>query len=87
MAAIGVYQAAKEAGVVIPNDLSVVGFDNIRESMFLDPPLTTVDQYIADTAKLATEMVVSLVRGETLKSQFHKVQTHLVIRESCVLYR
>jgi LacI family transcriptional regulator len=83
MSAIGVYQAAKEAGVRIPNDLSVVGFDNVRDSMFLDPPLTTVDQFIADTARLATEMVVSLVEGETLKSNFHKVQTQLLIRGSC----
>jgi LacI family transcriptional regulator len=83
MSAMGVYQAAEELGMRIPKDLSVVGFDNLRESAFLNPALTTVDQFIAEMGYIATEMVVSLVKGETLDSSLHKIPTKLVVRESC----
>ena len=69
MSAMGVYQAAQEAGVRIPQDLSVVGFDNLRESTFLNPPLTTVDQFIAEMGTIAIEMVVKLVKGGQLENE------------------
>jgi len=84
MSAIGVYQAAQEVGVRIPEDLSVVGFDNLRESTYLKPALTTVDQFISEMGSLATEMVVKLIKGETLERNLHKIPTQLVIRESCL---
>jgi LacI family transcriptional regulator len=83
MSAIGVYQAAQEVGVRIPEDLSVVGFDNLRESTYLKPALTTIDQFISEMGSLATEMVVKLIKGETLERNLHKIPTQLVIRESC----
>jgi LacI family transcriptional regulator len=83
MSAMGVYKAAEELGVRIPEDLSVVGFDNLREAAFLNPPLTTVDQFIAEMGYIATEMIVRLVKGETLESSLHKISTKLVVRESC----
>jgi LacI family transcriptional regulator len=83
MSAMGVYQAAKETGVHIPEDLSVIGFDNLKESSFLQPALTTVDQFIQDMGTLAVEMIVKLVDGETLDVPLHKIQTQLVVRNSC----
>jgi LacI family transcriptional regulator len=83
MSAMGVYQTAKELGVRIPEDLSVVGFDNLREAAFLGPALTTVDQFIAEMGYIAVEMIVKLVNGETLESDLHKIPTKLVVRESC----
>jgi DNA-binding LacI/PurR family transcriptional regulator len=83
MSAMGVYLAAKEAGVCIPQDLSVVGFDNIRDVAFLDPPLTTIDQFVAEMGVIATEMIVKLVRGETLECNLIKIPTKLVVRGSC----
>ena len=83
MSAIGVYQAACEAGIKIPDDLSVVGFDNLRDAAFLNPPLTTVDQFISEMGNIAVDMVVKLIMGETLPNLVHKVPTELVIRESC----
>jgi LacI family transcriptional regulator len=82
MSAMGVYQAAKEAGVHIPEDLSVIGFDNLREAAFLRPPLTTVDQFVSEMGYIATEMIVKLVNGETLESNLRKIPTQLVIRDS-----
>ena len=52
--ALGVYQAAREAGLRIPGDLSVVGFDDLPIAALMDPPLTTVHQPLAEMAVAAT---------------------------------
>lgn len=85
MSAIGVYQAAQEAGLRIPEDLSVVGFDNLYESAHLDPPLTTVDQFIKEMGVVAAQTMLSLLKGEIVKGeeQVHVIPTQLIIRQSC----
>ena len=83
MSAMGVYQAAAERSVRIPEDLSVVGFDDLRESLYLNPALTTVSQFVPEMGYIAIEMLVKLMRGETLKNDLHKIQTELVVRNSC----
>jgi LacI family transcriptional regulator len=80
-AAMGVYQAAEEMGLRIPQDLSVVGFDNIMESKYMG--LTTVDQFISEMGYVATQMLIKLINGKPLESQTYKMQTQLVIRSSC----
>jgi LacI family transcriptional regulator len=79
--AMGVFQVAQELGLRIPEDLSVVGFDNIRESTYMG--LTTVDQFISEMGFVATQMLIKLINGEALDSQTYKMQTQLVIRTSC----
>lgn len=79
--AIGVYQAAGELGLSIPNDLSVVGFDNISEAKYLG--LTTVDQFLAEMGYVAVQMLIKLIEGEALELEIHKMQTKLVERASC----
>lgn len=83
MSAVGVYQAAKEAGLKIPEDLSVVGFDNLYESAFTVPALTTVDQFLEEMGAVAARMIESLVNEEKLSCGFKTVQTQLIIRDSC----
>lgn len=83
MSAWGVYQAAEEAGLVIPDDLSVMGFDNLPDSSCFKPALTTVDQFVADMGSIATEMITKLVKGETLEQNLLVIPTHLIIRDSC----
>lgn len=83
MSAIGVYQAAKDACLRIPEDLSVVGFDNLAESVHLDPPLTTVDQFISEMGTIAAELMVSLLKGEVHSKKVHIVPTQLIVRDSC----
>jgi LacI family transcriptional regulator len=67
----------------------VVGFDNLHESAYLNPPLTTIDQSIEQMGTIATEMVVKLVDGESLprnpaeEGNLYKIPTQLVIRDSC----
>ncbi|GAB4579474.1 MAG: LacI family DNA-binding transcriptional regulator [Anaerolineales bacterium] len=83
MSAMGVYRAAEEAGLRIPEDLSVIGFDNLHDSAFLNPPLTTIDQFISEMGNIAVEMIVKLIKGEALPKHIHKMPTQLVIRKSC----
>lgn len=85
MTAMGIYQVAHELGVRIPQDLSVVGFDNLRDSQFMTPALTTVDQFMENMATVATEMIVHLVDEERSVENLRVFQTQLVVRDSCTL--
>jgi len=79
--AMGVFQLAEELGIRIPEDLSVVGFDNITESKYMG--LTTVDQFISDMGYVATQMLIKIINGIPLDDQTYRMQTRLVIRNSC----
>jgi LacI family transcriptional regulator len=79
--AMGVFQVAEEMGLRIPDDLSVVGFDNITESKYMG--LTTVDQFISEMGYVATQMLIKLINGEALDDQTYRMQTQLVVRNSC----
>jgi len=80
-AAIGVFQAAEELGLRIPDDVSVLGFDNISEAKYLG--LTTVDQRLADMGYVAVQMLIKLIHNESLESKVYKMSTKLVVRSSC----
>jgi LacI family transcriptional regulator len=79
--AIGVFQAAEKLGLRIPEDLSVVGFDNISEAKYLG--LTTIDQFLADMGYVAIQMLIKLINNEPIDEQIHTMQTKLVERNSC----
>lgn len=79
--AMGVYQVAEEMRLRIPDDLSVVGFDNITESKYMG--LTTVDQFISEMGYVATQMLIKIINGIPLEDQTYRMQTRLVIRNSC----
>lgn len=79
--AIGVFEAADELGLRIPEDLSVVGFDNISEAKYYN--LTTVDQFLSEMGYIATQMLIKMVNNETLDVHVYKVPTKLVERGSC----
>ncbi len=79
--ALGVFQVAEELGLRIPDDLSVIGFDNITESKYMG--LTTVDQFISEMGYVATQMLIKIINGIPLDDQTYRMQTRLVIRSSC----
>jgi LacI family transcriptional regulator len=81
--ATGAIKAIHEAGLRVPDDISVVGFDNIPEVAYNHPGLTTVDQSIDKMGYIATEMLISLIEGDSLESDLYKVPTRLVVRDSC----
>jgi DNA-binding LacI/PurR family transcriptional regulator len=80
--AIGVYQAAREAGLHIPEDVSVVGFDDLPIAAWIDPPLTTVHQPLAEMAATATEMALAIGRGEQTFQVGVELATSLIVRAS-----
>jgi DNA-binding LacI/PurR family transcriptional regulator len=80
--ALGVYQAAREAGLRIPEDLSVVGFDDLPVVAWVDPPLTTVHQPLTEMAVAATELALTLGRGEDAPQARMEIGTTLTVRAS-----
>ncbi|MDT0345200.1 LacI family DNA-binding transcriptional regulator [Streptomyces litchfieldiae] len=80
--ALGVYRAAAEAGLRIPDDLSVVGFDDLPPARWTIPPLTTVRQPLTEMAATAAAMVVTLAGGEPLRQTRVELATELVVRDS-----
>ncbi len=81
--AIGAIEAARATGRRVPDDLSVVGFDNIPEGAYFHPALTTVDQFIAKMGYVSTEMLIRQIQGEPLDGALYEMPTELVVRDSC----
>jgi DNA-binding LacI/PurR family transcriptional regulator len=80
--AMGVYRAAHELGLRIPDDLSVVGFDDMPPMRWVIPPLTTVRQPLTEMAAAATAMLVKLAKGEPLQQNRVEFATELIVRGS-----
>lgn len=80
--ALGVYEAARQLGLSIPGDLSVVGFDDLPLARWLPPPLTTVRQPLADMGAMAAEMLMRLISGRALHGRRVELATELVVRLS-----
>lgn len=78
--AIGIIQIARELGVDVPGQLSVVGFDDIPDAARMDPPLTTVRQPMRQLGALATDMLVALMDGQALTQRHVQLPTSLVTR-------
>jgi LacI family transcriptional regulator len=84
MTAIGVMREAFELNIKVPQDLSVIGFDDIRMAEFLTPPLTTVQMSQSELARLAFEALLKEVKRETPVPDGceYVLKTHLVLRNS-----
>ncbi|RAK16882.1 LacI family transcriptional regulator [Anoxybacillus vitaminiphilus] len=80
--AVGVYQAAKELGLNIPNDLSVVGFDNTILATIVDPPLTTIAQPIDEMGRQVVDLLVRGIEEEKHTKQRVILPPELIIRNS-----
>ena len=80
--AFGVYEAARQHGLRIPDDLSVVGFDELPVSRWASPPMTTVRQPLAEMGSAAAQMLGELIDGMPLRSNRMELSTELNVRES-----
>ena len=81
--AIGAAKAIREHGLQIPRDISLVGFYDIRESLFAVPPLTTVQVPVQQIALMAAQQIVNQIESkESIPNVSLSVQPQLVIRES-----
>jgi LacI family transcriptional regulator len=79
---LGAIRAIKEAGLKIPQDIAMVGFDNIPMADYFDPPLTTVGIPSYGLGWTAGERLVRLVQGETLEQEGVLLESELVVRKS-----
>ena len=87
MTAIGVMREAYERGIPVPDELSVIGFDDIRIAEFMIPPLTTVRMSQTELAELAFKALVNEMKPEPAiwSSHEYTLDTALVVRRSTAL--
>jgi DNA-binding LacI/PurR family transcriptional regulator len=81
MQALGALRAARERGLSVPGDLSVVGLDDLYLSSYTDPPLTTVQQPKQEMGRLGVQILLELLAGKTPQSRI-TLPGKLVVRES-----
>ena len=79
--AIGAIDALKRSGKLVPDDVAVVGFDDILAASQIDPPLTTIHQNTRLSGELLVEHLVQLINGRSTQSSL--IKPSLVIRKSC----
>lgn len=82
--AVGAMAEAREAGVRVPEDVSVIGFDDIPLASWIYPRLTTVHQPLCQKGKLSADVLMKLIEGEQ-QPVHHMLKTRLIVRETvCV---
>ena len=81
---LGVLRALREEGVRVPDDVAVIGFDNIDESRYSVPSMSTVDTGRAEIAAIAVDRLVQRIneKGERRPPETIKPEFHIVARES-----
>jgi LacI family transcriptional regulator len=87
MIAIGAMRTARSRGIRIPDELSIVGFDDSVYAPVVDPALTTVRQPLAEMGATAVDLLVRLMRKETVDALHLEPFTRLVVRETTTIPR
>jgi LacI family transcriptional regulator len=80
--AIGALQAARARGVRVPEDLSVVGFDDVEHAAIVTPALTTIRQPLAEMGRTAVSLLMRLLEHQRFETLHVELATRLVVRES-----
>jgi LacI family transcriptional regulator len=80
--ALGAIRAAHQRGLVVPRDLSIVGFDDIKYAAVVTPALTTVRQPLAELGQTGVSLVLRLLEREPLETVQLELATRLVVRDS-----
>lgn len=81
--AVGAMRALQEAGLHVPGDVALIGFDNRFEARHQTPPLASVHQPAYEIGWQSLELMLNCLEGDHEVETMHRVPTHLVIRESC----
>ncbi|UQU62047.1 LacI family DNA-binding transcriptional regulator [Couchioplanes caeruleus] len=85
--ALGVYEAARRRGLRVPDDVSVMGFDDLPEARWSSPPLTTIRQPLAEMGGLAARTALRLAQGDRVAAPRVELSTELILRDSTAPYR
>ena len=80
--AIGAIRAARARGLRVPEDLSIVGFDDVEHATVVTPALTTVRQPLAEMGRTAVSLLMRLLERHSLETLHVELATRLVVRES-----
>jgi LacI family repressor for deo operon, udp, cdd, tsx, nupC, and nupG len=80
--AMGVLDMARQRGVRVPKDLSVMGFDDIRFARYVDPPLTTIAQPMRDIGETSVRLLLEILQGRTTNPQSITLPHTLMIRST-----
>jgi LacI family transcriptional regulator len=80
--ALGVLSACKAAGVDVPSDVSILGFDDVFSAAIAVPPLTTVRQPLREMGRLGAHMLLGLLKGKEVNRRA-ELQTALILRDTC----
>jgi len=82
-AAVGAIQALRDYGLVVPQDIAVIGFDDRLEARAELPLLTTVHHPMFELGYQSLELLYQIINGQAPSDSLVRIPTHLVIRESC----
>ncbi|MGX9522577.1 LacI family DNA-binding transcriptional regulator [Vibrio mediterranei] len=80
--AIGILRAAKEAGIAVPDQLKIVGFDNIRMAELMIPALTTISHQKVEMGELAAQTLIRALQGEKDIEEVKILPTKLITRDT-----
>lgn len=80
--AIGVYRGMQERGLTVPEDLSIIGYDDIDLATFVTPKLTTIHQPAFEMGQVATELLIERINNPRLQHQDKQLPLELVVRDS-----
>lgn len=86
LTAFGAMDAVREFGLSIPNDISIIGFDDVPQSSLVFPKLTTVRQPLEQMGRVAARMLLERIGYPNLPPQHKTLDTQLIIRDSCGPY-
>lgn len=81
--ALGTIKAVQDHGLKVPEDIAVVGFDNLKMATIFSPQMTTIDQPKYEIGQRATNMLLTLMKGGSLEKKKIVLKDELIIRESC----
>jgi len=84
---IGAIRAIRESGLRVPEDVSVMGFDDIREAAYQYPSITTIKQPLRDMGELAAHTLIDRLEGQEDCPSEIAIQPELVVRESTAVAR
>ena len=85
--AVGAMRAAKERGLRLPEDLSIVGFDDVEKAEIVTPALTTVRQPLAEMGRMAVSLLTRLLERQPIEAMRVELATKLVVRDSTATRR
>jgi LacI family transcriptional regulator, repressor for deo operon, udp, cdd, tsx, nupC, and nupG len=81
--AMGAIKAIKDYGMKVPDDIAVVGFDNLEISAVFEPGITTIQQPKYEIGEQAMDLLIKLINGVLLSKKKFVLQDELIVRESC----